>query len=103
MTQKLKVIPVTVRDSLLFTIELLDERPDGFSACVPELAIYTCGATEAQTLNRVRKHVAEKYEDLVSSPVPLNENEREWLRYYRTVIGPGRLRIGGNPGSTLPG
>ena len=88
MTQKLKVIPVTVRDSLLFTIELLDERPDGFSACVPELAIYTCGSTEAQTLNRVRKHVAEKYQDLLESEAVLNENEQEYLRHYRTVIVP---------------
>ena len=99
MSKKCKTIPVSASGLQLFTVELLDERPDGFSACVPELGIYTFGATEQQTLKRVDRHVAEKYQDLVSNLEVLNENEEEYLRHYRTVIVPAlvedSLRRGG--------
>jgi len=88
MPGELKVLRVALAGQDLFTIELMDERPVGFSACVPELAIYTFGATEEQALDRVFTHVLEKYEDLLNSPIPLNENEQEFLRLYRTKIIP---------------
>ncbi len=88
MPGELKVHSISLAGQDLFTIELLDERPVGFSARVPELAIYTFGATEKQALDRAFTHVLEKYEDLLNSPIPLNENEQEFLRLYRTKIIP---------------
>lgn len=88
MPDEFRVHRVSLAGQDLFTIELLDERPVGFSARVPDLAIYTFGATEEQALDRVFTHVLEKYEDLLNSPIPLNENEREFLRLYRTKIIP---------------
>ena len=79
---------VTVAGQDLFTIEILDERPTGFSACVPELAIYTFGRAQEQAIERVFSHVLEKYEDLLNSPIPLNENEQAFLALYRTRIIP---------------
>jgi predicted RNase H-like HicB family nuclease len=87
-TAQAQVHTVTVGGQDLFTIELLDERPGGFSACVPELAIFTFGQTEEQALERVFSHVLEKYEDLLASPIPLNENEQAFLVLYRTKIIP---------------
>ena len=88
MSQSLQVYAISVDRQNLFTVEILDERPVGFSACVPELAIYTFGKTKDQALRRVFTHVVEKYEDLLNSPIPLNENERKFLRLYRTRIIP---------------
>ncbi len=79
---------VNVSGQDLFTIELLDEQPTGFSACVPELAIYTFGRTREQAIDRVFTHVLEKYEDLLNSPIPLNENEEAFLALYRSRIIP---------------
>lgn len=88
MSQSLQVYAISVDRQNLFTVEILDERPVGFSACVPELAIYTFGKTKDQALRRVFTHVVEKYEDLLNSPIPLNENECKFLRLYRTRIIP---------------
>jgi hypothetical protein len=86
---------------MIFTIEILDERPVGFSVAVPELAIYTFGKTEKQAIERVLRHVVEKYEDLLNSPIPLNENEKQFLNLYRTKIIPAlfeeRLRHSPSP------
>lgn len=103
MPKKSKVIPVTVDGRFLFTTELLDERPEGFSACVPELGIYTFGSTEEQALRRVHKHVVEKYQDLLNSPTPLNENEEAYLRHYHTEIVPALVEASlraGTPADT---
>ena len=88
MKQSCETYTISMTGQDLFTVEVLDERPVGFSACVPELAIYTFGKTEEQTLRRLSTHVLEKYEDLLNSPIPLNENEHEFLRLYRTRIIP---------------
>jgi hypothetical protein len=88
MSQSLEVYAISVDRQDLFTVEILDERPVGFSACVPELAIYTFGKTKDRALRRVFTHVVEKYKDLLNSPIPLNENERKFLRLYRTRIIP---------------
>lgn len=88
MRKKSKAKQVSINDTILFTIEILDESPDGFSACVPELGIYTFGATEEQAMRRVHKHVTEKYQDLVSCPTQLNENEQEYLQHYRAITVP---------------
>jgi len=88
MEQPLKAYTISVTGQDLFTVEVLDERPVGFSVCVPELAIYTFGKTEEQALHRLFTHVLEKYEDLLNSPIPLDENEQEFLRLYRTRIIP---------------
>ncbi|NCO32645.1 MAG: hypothetical protein AUJ92_02530 [Armatimonadetes bacterium CG2_30_59_28] len=91
MKSRTAVVPVVLEGKVLFTIELLDERPEGFSVCVPELGIYTFGTTEQQTLRRVHPHVADKYQDLINSPTPLNDNEEEYLRHYRTLIVPALI------------
>ena len=88
MPDKLKRYVVSLEGVDLFTIELLDERPTGFSVSVPELAIYTFGKTEEQAIERIFTHVWEKYEDLLDSPIPLNENEQRFLQLYRTKIIP---------------
>ena len=88
MTDTFKSYTVSIRGVEVFTIELLDERPTGFSVCVPELAIYTFGKTEDQAIERVLAHVLEKYQDLLDSPIPLNENEQRFLELYRTTIIP---------------
>nr|HID13230.1 hypothetical protein [Anaerolineae bacterium] len=88
MEQSFKAYTISVVGQDLFTVEVLDERPVGFSVCVPELAIYTFGKTEEQALRRLFTHVLEKYEDLLNSPIPLNENEQEFLKLYRTRIIP---------------
>lgn len=88
MERSVKTYPVSLGDKVLFTVEVLDERPAGFSVCAPELAIYTFGKTEKQALRRLFTHVLEKYEDLLNSPIPLNENEQEFLNLYRTRIIP---------------
>lgn len=93
MSQSFQVYTISVDGQELFTVEVLDERPVGFSACVPELAIYTFGKTEEQALGRVFTHVVEKYEDLLNSPIPLNENEQEFLRLYRTRIIPALVEL----------
>lgn len=88
MKGRVKIYTVTVGGQDLFTIELLDEQPTGFSVCVPELAIFTFGQNEEQATERVFIHVLEKYTDLLNSPVPLNENEQAFLALYRTKIVP---------------
>ncbi len=85
---KFKSHIVSLGEMDLFSVELLDERPVGFSVSVPELAIYTFSETEDQAIERVLLHVVEKYQDLLSSPIPLNENELEFLKLYRTRIIP---------------
>jgi len=88
MEQSPKAYTISVADQDLFTVEVLDEQPVGVSVCVPELAIYTFGKTEEQALHRLFTHVLEKYEDMLNSPIPLNENEQEFLELYRTRIIP---------------
>lgn len=83
-----KILTATVGGVDLFHIEILDERPDGFSVSVPELAIFTFGATEAEAIDRVLSHVIDKYHDLLTSPIPLNANEQGFLKVYRTKIIP---------------
>jgi len=90
MKQSCETYTISMTGQDLFTVEVLDERPVGFSVCVPELAIYTFGKTEEQALRRLSTHVLEKYEDLLNSPIPLNENEHEFLRLYRTRIIPAQ-------------
>ena len=93
MSPSLEVYTVSIGEQELFTVEVLDERPVGFSACVPELAIYTFGKTEKQALHRVFTHVVEKYEDLLNSPIPLNKNEQEFLKLYRIRIIPTLVEL----------
>ena len=88
MAEKFKYYVASIGGVDVFSIELLDERPVGFSVCVPELAIYSFGQTEAQAIERVLTHVIEKYEDLLSSPIPLDENEQRFLKLYRTKLIP---------------
>ncbi len=88
MERSVKVYAISLGDKDLFPVEVLDEQPVGFSVCVPELAIYTFGKTEQQALRRLFGHVLDKYEDLMNSPIPLNENEQEFLNLYRTRIIP---------------
>jgi hypothetical protein len=91
MSVPLRTFVAVVNGKEIFTIELLDERPTGFSVSVPELAIYTFGQTERQALARILTHVVEKYYDLLASPIPLNENEQEFLQRYRTQIIPALI------------
>jgi hypothetical protein len=98
MSQSLEVYAISVDRQDLFTVEILDERPVGFSACVPELAIYTFGKTKDRALRRVFTHVVEKYQDLLNSPIPLNENfERKRAQVLEALSnphhpGPGRIK-----------
>ncbi len=88
MPDQFKSYRVSFDGSDRFTLELLDERPTGFSICVPELAIYSFGKTEKQAVERVLFHVLDKYQDLINSPIPLDPDEQEILRLYRTRIIP---------------
>ena len=88
MSKPVRIYNVTIEDSELFSIEALDERPTGFSVCVPELAIYTFGKTEKQGIERALSHVCEKYQQLLLNPIPLNENEQEYLQLYQWKIIP---------------
>jgi hypothetical protein len=88
MSGQFKSYGVSLDGTDLFTIELLDERPVGFSVRIPELAIYTFGKTEQQAIERVLFHVLDKYQDLLNSPTPLDTDEQELLQLYRTRIIP---------------
>ena len=90
-SEKLKVYTIAFGDAPAFSIEVLDERPTGFSSCVPELAIYSFGQTERQAIDRLLMHVLSKYEDLLTSPAPLNANEQEFLKLYRAKIIPAMV------------
>ncbi|MBI4771910.1 MAG: hypothetical protein HY784_16230 [Chloroflexi bacterium] len=88
MSERLRRFAARLGDVELFSVELLDEGSEGFSAAVPDLAIFTFGKSEQQALDRLSLHVWEKYQDLLSSPIPLNENEQRFLQLYRTRIIP---------------